>query len=166
MSNGVRTIEHGNLLDDVSAQAMAETGALLVPTLAAYDAMARFGDTIALTESGKAKNAEVLHAGVSAIERAQKFGIPIAFGSDLMGELHSEQLQGIRLQSEAQTPFQLLKSLTSVGAEILQAEDVGVIRPGAFGDLLVVGGNPFEQPELLWNPSPSRVVILGGSTVD
>lgn len=163
--NGVRTIEHGNLLDDASAASMAEHGAYLVPTLAAYDAMARFGDTIALTDTGKAKNAEVLASGVHAIEIAQRHGIRIGFGSDLMGELHVEQLQGIRLQCEAQSPYQLLRSLTSVGGEILQRDDLGVIRPGAAGDLLVVGGNPVTAPELLWQPTSDRMVILAGSVV-
>jgi len=165
VENGVRTIEHGNLLDKESAEAMAKHGAYLVPTLAAYDAMARRGDEIQLSEVGKAKNAEVLDAGVKAIEIAHNHKIKIGFGSDLMGDLHNDQLQGIRLQHEVQSVFELLKSLTSVNAEILQMQDVGVIKVGAYGDLLILGGNPFEKPNLLWSENENRKVIFNGSLI-
>ncbi len=166
VENGVRTIEHGNLLDDISAQAMAKTGAYLVPTLAAYDAMSRHADEIELSEIGKAKNSEVLSSGVHAVELAQQHKIKVGFGSDLMGSLHVEQLQGIRLQKEAQSTFELLKSLTSVNAEILQNKDLGVIREGAFGDLLILGGNPFTKPEILWEENANRQVVLNGYLVN
>jgi len=162
VENGVRCIEHGNLLDKPSAETMAKHGAYLVPTLAAYDAMARRGDEIQLTDVGKQKNAEVLDAGVKAIEIAHNHGIKIGFGSDLMGNLHHDQLQGIRLQHEVQSVYELLKSLTSVNAEILQMTDVGQIKVGAFGDLIIYGGNPFEKPDLLWTESDSRKVISNG----
>lgn len=162
VENGVRCIEHGNLLDKPSAEVMAKHGAYLVPTLAAYDAMARRGDEIQLTDVGKQKNAEVLDAGVKAIEIAHNHGIKIGFGSDLMGNLHHDQLQGIRLQHEVQSVYELLKSLTSVNAEILQMTDVGQIKVGAFGDLIIYGGNPFEKPDLLWTESDSRKVISNG----
>jgi imidazolonepropionase-like amidohydrolase len=165
VENGVRCIEHGNLLDQQSAEVMAKHGAYLVPTLAAYEAMSRRGDEIQLSEVGKAKNAEVLDAGVKAVEIAHNNGIKIGFGTDLMGNLHDEQLQGIRLQHEAQSVFELLKSLTSVNAEILQMQDVGVIKAGAYGDLLILGGNPFEKPDLLWTENENRKVIFNGSLI-
>ena len=79
-----------------------------------------------------------------------------------MGNLHHDQLQGIRLQHEVQSVYELLKSLTSVNAEILQMTDVGQIKVGAFGDLIIYGGNPFEKPDLLWTESDSRKVISNG----
>ena len=165
VNNGVRSIEHGNLLDDGSASAMAKANAYLVPTLAAYDAMSRRSNEIELSEVGKQKNAEVLDAGVRAIEIAHSHGIQIGFGSDLMGKLHHDQLQGIRLQKEAQSVFELLKSLTSVNAQILQNPEVGNIKVGTRGDLLVVGGNPFENPELLWTEHENRKVIFNGRLI-
>jgi imidazolonepropionase-like amidohydrolase len=163
--NGVRTIEHGNLLDEISAQAMAKSGAYLVPTLAAYDAMSRRSDEIDLSEIGKIKNAEVLFSGVKAIEIAHRNGIKVGYGSDLMGKLHSEQLQGIRLQSEAQSVYELLKSLTSVNAEILQSNEIGAIHEGALGDILILGGDPFKTPEILWTENAQRKVIFNGQLV-
>jgi imidazolonepropionase-like amidohydrolase len=98
--NGVRCIEHGNLLDAETAQLMAEHEVFLVPTLVTYDAMDRRGTEIGLTEVGAAKNREVLKAGKNAVELARAAGIRIGFGSDLMGELEDEQLAGLRLQCE------------------------------------------------------------------
>src|SRR5690606_27438534 len=66
VANGVRSVEHGNLIDAEAARVMAEHGAYLVPTLAAYDAMHRRGEAAGLTSVGREKNAEVLSAGQDA----------------------------------------------------------------------------------------------------
>lgn len=161
LRGGVRSIEHGNLLDPPTAQAMREAGAYLVPTLVTYDAMSRHGRSLGMTEVGLGKNAEVLEQGKHAIELAQQAGVPVGFGSDLMGDLESEQLQGLRLQSEVTGVLELLRSLTSVNAALLREERLGRIGAGAFGDVLVFDGNPFETPELLWSQRRPRVVLDG-----
>lgn len=165
VTNGVRTIEHGNLLDDESARSMAEHGAFLVPTLAAYDAMSRRGIEIGMDAIALGKNAEVLDHGVQAIEIAKRHGVQIGFGSDLMGQLENEQLQGLRLQSQAQSMLELLRSVTSVNASILKRSDLGRIAPGSVGDLLILGGNPFASPSILWEATESRQVVQGGKLV-
>jgi imidazolonepropionase-like amidohydrolase len=165
VKNGVRSIEHGNLLDDESARAMAEHSAFLVPTLAAFDAMSRRGAEIGMTPIALNKNKEVLDSGLSAIEIAQQHKVKVGFGTDLMGVLEDDQLQGLRLQHEVQGMLELLKSVTSVNAEILQQLDLGGIKIGMRGDLLIVGGDPFTKPELLWQPAEKRRVILAGNAV-
>src|SRR5207244_12733086 len=67
VTNGVRSIEHGNLLDPPTAALMAERGAFLVPTLVTYDAMERWGAELGLAPVAQAKNREVLDAGRAAI---------------------------------------------------------------------------------------------------
>ncbi|MCS5721503.1 amidohydrolase family protein [Herbiconiux sp. CPCC 203407] len=161
LRGGVRSIEHGNLLDEEAARAMAEAGAYLVPTLATYDAMSRHGSALGMTAVGLAKNAEVLHSGTVAIERARAAGVPVGFGSDLMGSLESEQLQGLRLQSDVTGVFETLRSVTSVNAALLQNDRIGRIAPGAFGDVLIFDGNPFETPSLLWSERRPRIVLDG-----
>lgn len=158
---GVRSIEHGNLLDTSTALAMAEAGAFLVPTLVTYDAMSRHGDALGMTSVGLAKNAEVLNHGRVAIERAHDAGVPVGFGSDLMGDLEREHLQGLRLQSEVTGVLDLLRSVTSVNAALLGDERLGRIAPGAFGDVLIFDGNPLEEPALLWRDERPQVVLDG-----
>ena len=133
VSNGVRSIEHGNLLDDETAAFMAEHGSYLVPTLAAYDAMDRRGDEMGMTEVAKEKNAYVLDAGKFAVARARDAGVRIGFGSDLMGELETDQLRGLYLQAEVLGTFETLRSVTSVNADLMQSESLGRLAPGGGG---------------------------------
>lgn len=165
VTNGVRTIEHGNLLDANAAGIMAECGAYLVPTLVAYDAMNRRGDEVNLVPISRAKNQEVLASGMEAIRIARTAGVTIGFGSDLMGRLENDQLIGVRLQMEVEGTLEVLKSLTSVNAEILQRPDLGSIEAGATGDLLLLDGNPFDDPSVVWDESRPRTVIQGGMAI-
>ena len=164
VTNGVRTIEHGNLITEQAAALMAEHGAYLVPTLIAYDAMGRRGTALGLPAVSDAKNREVLDAGLSSIDIARRAGVRIGLGTDLVGDLEDEQLIEFRIRCEVDTVADVLRSATSVNAAILRRPDLGVIREGAAADLLVLGGNPFERADVLW--SPERTVIRSGRLVD
>jgi imidazolonepropionase-like amidohydrolase len=163
--NGVRCIEHGNLLDAETARLMADNEVYLVPTLATYDAMARRGEEIGLTEIGAAKNREVLDAGRNAVVLARDAGVRIGFGTDLMGELEDEQLAGLRLQCEALGVYDALRSATSTNAALLRRDDLGRIAEGALGDLVILDGNPVDEPPVLWDESRTRMVIKAGQVV-
>ncbi|WP_218974821.1 amidohydrolase family protein [Streptomyces sp. NP160] len=160
---GVRSIEHGNLLDAATASLMAERGAVLVATLGCYEAMARRGADLGMSAVSQAKNTEVLAAGRDAVALAQAAGVPVGFGSDLMGPLEDEQLSCLRLQLDVLGPLQGLRSATSVNAEILQRPDLGRVREGSAADLLVVDGDPFARPDVLWGPPSGRTVVLSGA---
>ena len=164
VTNGVRTIEHGNLLDERTATVMAEYGAYLVPTLIAYDAMGRRGAALGLPAVSYRKNREVLDAGLSSIEIARRAGVRIGLGTDLVGDLEDEQLREFRNRCEVDTVTDVLRSATSVNAAILRRRDLGVIREGAVADLVVLAGNPFERTDVLW--SPQRLVIRSGKVVE
>ena len=163
--NGVRTIEHGNLLDEPTAQLMAAHSAYLVPTLAAYDAMERRGTDFGLTRIGREKNREVLDAGREAIKIARRAGVPVGFGTDLMGPLEDEQLTGLRLQVEVEGAAVTLRSATSVNAEIIGRPDLGRVAVGATADLVILAGDPFADPTVLWAGPERRTVIQGGQPV-
>ena len=164
--NGVRSIEHGNLLDEDSALLMAKHEAVLVPTLAAYRAMAEHGQGLGMSKVGLEKNNEVLSAGKVAIELAMGHGVKVGFGTDLMGDLEEFQLNGIALQHEVQGTLELLRSLTSRNAEILRMENLGKVKQGYKADLLILAQNPFLTPDSLWTLTPERVVIKGGSLLE
>lgn len=160
VENGVRSIEHGNLLDAETAAVMASHNAFLVPTLATYDAISRRGKEIGLSPVSAAKNVEVLDAGARAIALARAAGVRIGFGTDLMGELEDEQLHGLRLQVEADGPLNTLRAATSGNATLIGRPDLGRVRIGCVADLLVLDGDPLETPSLLWGPD--RTVVQAG----
>lgn len=162
---GVRTIEHGNLLDAAAAQEMATHGAFLVPTLVAYDAMNRRGAAVGLSEDGQEKNRQVFHAGQEAITTARAAGVAIGFGTDLMGDLEDDQLLGLRLQIEADGVDNVLRSATRVNADILGREDLGRIAPGAVADMIILDADPRTDAAALWDAERPRTVIQAGAVV-
>ncbi|MDR2381765.1 MAG: amidohydrolase family protein [Bifidobacteriaceae bacterium] len=162
--NGVRCIEHGNLLDQTTATEMAERGVGLVPTLVTYDAMDRRGNEAGLSEIGRAKNTAVLDAGKNAIRLARAAGVRIGFGTDLMGDLQDEQLQGLRLQCEVEGIERTIEAATAGNAAILGlAGQIGTITPGAAADLVIFPGDLRENPELAWQAD--RTIIQAGQVL-
>jgi cytosine/adenosine deaminase-related metal-dependent hydrolase len=82
-----------------------------------------------------------------------------------MGPLDGEQLHGLRLQAEVEGPLALLRAATSVNAELLGRDDLGRIGPGAVADLLVLDGDPLQDPSVLWGDPNRRAVFQGGIRV-
>lgn len=162
---GVRSIEHGNLLDGPTAALMAEHGAVLVPTLGAYEAMARLGRSLGLSESSQEKNQVVLKAGAEAVRLALAAGVVVGFGSDNMGELVSEQLVGIRLMAEATSPLGALHAATVGNAAVLQRPDLGVVAVGSPADLVLWSGDPIADVDVVADGNRPRTVVLGGRVV-
>jgi imidazolonepropionase-like amidohydrolase len=143
---GVRTIEHGNLIDAPTAQLMAERGAYLVPTLVAYDALKRRGPDYGLSSYSLAKNELVLHAGLRSLETARSAGVKIGFGSDLLGQLQNDHCNEFTLRREAMSAPDIIRSATLVNAEIVRQEGrIGELIPGAHADLLAVDGDPYRD---------------------
>jgi imidazolonepropionase-like amidohydrolase len=89
--------------------------------------------------------------------------VPVGFGTDLMGPLEEEQLNGLRLQSEVDGPLLTLQAATTVNADLIGRSDLGRIQDGCAADLLVVTGDPFERPAVLW--TAARTVIQAGRVV-
>ncbi len=110
-----------------------------------------------------AKNAEVLEYGRRAIELARVAGVTVGFGTDLMGELEREQLNGLRLQCEVDGIVATLQSATVVNAGIIGRDDLGVVEPGAVADLVVLPGDVLADPALLWGER--RLVIQAGRPI-
>lgn len=165
VENGVRSIEHGNLIDAETARLMAEHNAFLVPTLAAYDAMDRRGAEIGLNEISLAKNAEVLSHGKDAVRLALDAGVKVGFGTDLMGDLEDDQLVGIRLQVEASGALEAIRSMTESNAALLQDARLGSLAPGSAGDAVILTENLLENPEALWEEDARAHVVLSGAVV-
>ena len=161
VSQGVRTIEHGNLIDEKSATLMKEKGAYLVANLVAYYAMRERAREFGMTADMLAKNDLVIDGGLKSLEICKRAGIKVGYGSDLLGQLQVDQSREFLLRREVLSPIEIIRQATLVGAEILRMPDkLGVVKPGAFADLLVVDGNPLEKLELLTGQGENLSVIM------
>ena len=164
VANGVHSVEHGNLLDSPTAGLMAQRGAFLVPTLVAYDAMARRGADLGMSRVSQDKNREVLDAGLESLKLAHETGVLVGFGTDLMGELEDDQLIGLRLQTEALGVLEALRSATLRNAQLLGRPDLGIVAPGSAADVVVLDRNPLDHPATLWT-TESRVAVVQAGRV-
>lgn len=160
---GVRTIEHGNLIDAATAKVVAEHNAFVVPTLIAYDALKRRGADYGLTKVSLEKNERVLNAGLRSLEICKAAGVKMGFGSDLLGQLQNDQCNEFLIRSQIISPQDVIRSATLVNAEILrQTGKLGELVPGAHADLLVVDGNPYQDMSVFLNDGARIPAIMVG----
>ena len=158
---GVRTIEHGNLIDTPTAQLMAQRGAYLVPTLVAYDALKRRGPDYGLSGYSLAKNELVLHAGLRSLDIARNAGVKIGFGSDLLGQLQNDHCNEFVIRREVMSAPDIIRSATLINAEIVnQPGKIGELVPGAFADLLVIDGDPYRDISVLLGEGRNLAAIM------
>lgn len=156
---GVRTIEHGTLIDRNTAQFIADSGAYVVPTLAIMGAM--LGEVDNMPPNIAEKVRAVSGQALEALSHCSEAGVRLGFGTDLFGHLHGVENSEFELRARVNSPFEILRSATGINAEILQREDeLGVIREGAYADLLVVDGNPFEDISLMADPEKNFLIIM------
>jgi imidazolonepropionase-like amidohydrolase len=163
---GVGCIEHGNLMDASSVRMFQRTGAFYVPTLATYAALAEEGVEHGLPADQHRKVFDVLDAGLGALELAHRAGLPIVYGTDLLGGMHRRQLSEFTLRSQVQPAADVIRSATTVAARLIGLEgQVGVVAPGALADLLVVDGDPLQRLEVLTDPDRHLRLIMAAGTV-
>ena len=160
---GVRTIEHGNLIDEAVAQRMAAKGAYMVPTLVTYECLQRRGPDYGLTSYSLQKNGIVLEAGLRSLELCRAAGVRIGFGTDLLGALQDEQSREFLIRAQAMPAHEVIRSATLVNAEIVRREgELGELVPGAYADLLVVDGDPYADLQVLQNQGERIAAIMKG----
>ena len=164
---GVRSIEHGNLLDADAAAVMAAHGAYLVPTLVIYDALAREGSQFGLPDVSRRKLHDVIESGSEAVRIARRAGVAIGFGTDLLGQLHGHQAHEFRLRGRIEAPVDVLRSATSINAALIgRAGELGAIAPGAFADLVAFDGDPLDDLTIMWETAPALVMKGGVPFID
>lgn len=163
---GVRTIEHGNLVDAETAQLMAEKGAFAVPTQVTYEMLAEYGERFGLPADSVAKIEDVRQAGRNALKLFADAGVPMGYGSDLLGEMHEYQSHELKIRAEVLGNLAALRSATTVAAQILQREgELGCVAPGALADLLVVDGDPLAGISCLVGQGERLAMIVQGGQI-
>ncbi len=163
---GVRTIEHGNLIDEEAAALVAENDAFVVPTLVTYTVLEEEGRRTGWSEEMLEKLSVVQKAGLSSVRLCKKAGAKLGFGTDLLGDSHDEQSREFLIRSEIETPREVLRAATKTNAEILQhAGKLGEVSVGAYADLLIVDGNPLEDLHVLQDQGARMPVIMKAGRV-
>ncbi|AHK04818.1 MULTISPECIES: metal-dependent hydrolase family protein [Rhizobium/Agrobacterium group] len=164
---GGRTIEHGNLIDELTANLMREAGAYLVPTLVASDILTQFADKYGFSSNSMRKIAQVRDQGLKGLSIARKSGVKIGFGTDLLGiELHDYQGEEFTLRAKVEDPVDTLISATSVNAEMMMMEGrIGVIRRNAVADILVVEGDPTVDATVFTHRGENIDLIMKGGKI-
>ncbi|WP_191578291.1 MULTISPECIES: metal-dependent hydrolase family protein [Achromobacter] len=165
--NGVRTIEHGNLVDDRVARFMAEKGAFVVPTLVTYEALANEGADYGLPADSVAKIATVRTAGLHSLEIYKKAGVKIGYGSDLLGPSQRLQSDEFRIRREVLSAQEVIQCATTTAAEVLnQVGQLGRIQEGALADVLLVDGNPYRDLSCLLGQGEHIGLIMKGGVIE
>ncbi|WNJ91079.1 metal-dependent hydrolase family protein [Bosea sp. 685] len=160
---GVRAIEHGNLIDDASAKLMAENGMFLTANLVAYYAMKERAAEFGMSSDMLAKNDLVIDGGLRSLEICKRAGVPVAYGSDLLGQLQVEQSREFLLRSEVLSPIEIIRSATTIGAQLLRMEGkLGTLRAGAYADMILVDGDPLKNLGLFQEQGKHLAMIMKG----
>ena len=167
--NGVRTIEHGNLLNEETARLMAENNVYLVPTMVIYHAIQQIGKEEGCPADSIAKLDLVLKSAIHSVKLARAAGVKIGFGTDLLGpkahKMQSDEFV-IRLKG-SETAHQIITSATAINAEILQQKDkLGVVKAGALADLIAVDKNPLDDISVLTGQGEHLFLIMKAGKID
>ena len=145
---GVRSIEHGNLLDEPTAKLMAEKGTFLVPTLVTYEKLHNEGTRHGVPKESLDKLGRIIDAGLESLTIAANAGIRIASGSDLLGPMRRYQGEEIAIQASALGAMGAIIAATRTNAELFGLEqEIGTIEVGKQADLVVADGAVLETPD-------------------
>lgn len=166
LENGVDTIEHGFHLDEECLDRMLETDATFVPTLAIMHRIVTEGEDHGVPEHGLRKARAAREAHFDAVSRAKEAGVPIAAGTDFIGpELipHGENALELELLVDEVgfSPDEAIAAATRVAGRTIP-DDVGGIAPDNYADFLVLGGDPRDDIDHVYDV---EAVFKGGDRV-
>jgi imidazolonepropionase-like amidohydrolase len=161
---GVRSIEHGSLMDDEAIEMMADVGTYLVADIFNGDWIEEEGNRAGWSKTVMEKNALTTDAQRQGFTKAVKAGVKIAYGTDSgvypWGWAAKQLAYHVRY---GQAPIDAIRSATIVSAESMDWGDkVGSVTPGKFADLIAVEGDPTQDISLLESVS---FVMKGGEVV-
>ena len=158
---GVHSLEHCNLIQPETAAMAVKAGAIACPTLVAYEGLALEGAAMGLGPESVAKIETVRKAGLESLDIMRRAGLPMAFGSDLLGGLHKYQSMEFEIRARVLPVHEILFSATTLAARLCMMEgEIGVLAPGAKADLLVVEGDPLKDISVLANGGAAMRAIM------
>ncbi|HXG93291.1 MAG TPA: amidohydrolase family protein [Blastocatellia bacterium] len=136
---GVRSIEHGMMLDDEALKMMVEHGTFWCPTLSVYLPETQEDDT-------EMRRRIVAHHK-EVFQKAMQMGVKICFGTDVGAFDHGTSAREfVKMVEYGMKPIEAIRSATTRAAELLRMEkQIGAIEPGKYADVIAVEGNPLDD---------------------
>lgn len=166
IDNGVKSIEHANLVDEETLRCMKEKNVWLSPQIIVFTFIPH-----GYTEDQANKHRQA-YAGIDNMFKiCKKIGFTkIVFGSDIITDPETLEHINDEFKHRAKwfTPAEILRQATANGAELLAMSGpknpypgkLGVIEEGAYADLLLINGNPLEDISVLTKPEENLVLIM------
>jgi imidazolonepropionase-like amidohydrolase len=156
---GVKTVDHGSMLDAEAIELMRTHHAYFVPTLYTSESIA-IDPSVPASE--KARSREMAEIKDKSFKLALAAGLPIGFGTDAAVVPHGLNAREFEYRVRlGESPIAAITSATRTSAEIMGWSDrVGTVEPGHFADLIAVGGDPLKDITELQRV---RWVMKGGS---
>lgn len=163
---GVKSLEHCNLIGPETAAMAAEAGCIAVPTLAAYEGLKIDGARFGLGPAEQAKVDVVRDGGQKSLGYMRDAGLPMAYGTDLLGPLRHHGGLEWGLLAKVLTPAEILRGMWEAGAKLCRMEgQIGTLAPGARAHLVAVDADPFADIAALGRPAETlRMVVKDGVT--
>jgi imidazolonepropionase-like amidohydrolase len=163
---GVRSIEHGTLIDPETAEIVKASGAFIVPTMAIVAGLLREGDALGLPKVSQDKLAEIAGHARSGMAIAHAAGVPMGFGTDLLGPLYTQNLTEFELRRDVFSPLEILRQATSVNARLMRLEgEIGCVKVGALADLIAVDGDPFADIGVMTKGAATMPLVMKGGQI-
>lgn len=160
---GVHSLEHCNLIGADTARLAATRGAFAVPTLVTYDKLASEGAKAGFPADSIAKIDDVRLKGMESLEIMRSAGLAMAYGSDLLGDMHRHQSEEFVIRGRVLPAREVIGAATHVAARLLRLEGrIGIVAPGAHADLVVVDGDPLQDLSLLTRQGRHMPIIMKG----
>lgn len=164
---GVRSIEHGTQISDETARMIASKGAFVIPTLSVADVIRKHGPKLGIPPMGLEKIKGLYEDMLRSVESCGRAGVKVGLGTDLLShEFHPLQTGELTLRGEVSTPVEVLRSATSINAELLQMEgQLGCIKPDAYADLILVKGDPMKDLNVFREPLKNITLVMKGGDI-
>lgn len=166
LRTGIRSIDHCTIISEETAQliAAADGKTFAVPTIAVMEQVMHHGPELGMFGESLEKIKVAHAAAYQSMEYLKRAGARVGMGTDLFEErFHPMQSQEFSFRSEIFTPIDLLRSATSVNAEIMQKSGVvGSIEPGAYADIIAIDQNPLKDIHTMAKPDQHFSMIMKG----
>ncbi|HEY0914589.1 MAG TPA: amidohydrolase family protein [Solimonas sp.] len=166
LQTGIRSIDHCTIITEETAQliAAADGKTYAVPTIAVQEQIMRHGPELGVFGESLEKIKVAHAAAYQSMEYLKRAGARVGMGTDLFEErFHPMQNQEFSFRSDIFTPIELLRSATSINAEIMQKSGmVGSLEPGAYADIIAIDRNPLKDIHVMAQPDEHFSVIMKG----